>query len=117
MTMNSKAGASFEMPPPCALVLFYFVLFLLCFPLGKFPLSFHALEKRLNFAEQDTGWGRPRTCHATGYTVNLLQNRILKNQAKEKVGENCRTSGFSNFFKAQIFFLGLKTVFCNSHLC
>ena len=51
--------------PPCALVLFYFVLFLLCFPLGKFPLSFLALKKRLNFGEQDMGSGRSRTCHAT----------------------------------------------------
>ena len=45
------------MPPPCALVLFYLVLFLLRFPLGKFPLSFLALEKGLYFREQDTGKG------------------------------------------------------------
>ena len=45
------------MPPPCALVLFYLVLFLLRFPLGKFPLSFLALEKGLYFREQDTGQG------------------------------------------------------------
>ena len=43
------------MPPPCALVLFHFVLFLLCFPLGKLPLSFLTLKKHLNFGEQDTG--------------------------------------------------------------
>ena len=43
--------------PPCALVLFYFVLFLLCFPLHKLPLSFLALEKRLYLREQDTGQG------------------------------------------------------------
>ena len=40
------------MPPPCALVLFYLVLFLLRFPLGKFPLSFLALEKGLYLWEQ-----------------------------------------------------------------
>ena len=45
------------MPPPCALVLFYLVLFLLRFPLGKFPLSFLALEKGLYLREQDTGQG------------------------------------------------------------
>ena len=45
------------MPPPCALVLFYLVLFLLRFPLGKFPLSFLALEKGLYLREQDTGKG------------------------------------------------------------
>ena len=65
MTMNSKGGASFEMVPPCVLVLFYLVLFLLHFPLCKLPLSFLALEKGLNFGEQDTGSGRSRTCHAT----------------------------------------------------
>ena len=43
--------------PPCALVLLYFVLFLLCFPLGKLPLSFLALEKGLYLREQDTGQG------------------------------------------------------------
>lgn len=55
------------MPPPCALVLFYLVLFLLRFPLGKFPLSFLALEKGLYLREQDTGCrsgGTPRkTAH------------------------------------------------------
>ena len=30
---------------------------LLCFPLGKLPLSFLALEKRLYLREQDTGQG------------------------------------------------------------
>ena len=45
------------MPPPCALVLFQFVLFLLCFPLGKLPLPFLALEKGLYLREQDTGQG------------------------------------------------------------
>ena len=35
------------MLPPFALVLFCFVLFLLRFPLGKLPLPFLALEKRL----------------------------------------------------------------------
>ena len=43
--------------PPCALVLFYFVLFLLCFPLGKLPLSFLTLEKGLYLREQDTSQG------------------------------------------------------------
>ena len=43
--------------PPCVLVLFRFILFLLCFPLGKLPLSFLALEKRLYLREQDTGQG------------------------------------------------------------
>ena len=43
--------------PPCALVLFYFVLFLLCFPLGKFPLPLFALEKGLYLREQNTGQG------------------------------------------------------------
>ena len=46
------------MPPPFALVLFYFfALFLLCFPLRKFPLSLLALEKILYFREQDTDKG------------------------------------------------------------
>ena len=43
--------------PPCVLVLFRFILFLLCFPLGKLPLSFLALEKRLYLREQDSGEG------------------------------------------------------------
>ncbi len=43
--------------PPYALVLFFFVMFLLCFPFGKLPLSFLTLKKRLNFGEQDTGQG------------------------------------------------------------
>ena len=50
-----RAGTSFKMFPPHALILFRFVLFLLCFPLGKLPLSFLALEKRLYLREQDTG--------------------------------------------------------------
>ena len=41
--------------PPCVLTLFYFVLFLLCFPLCKIPLSFPAFEKGLHFGAQDTG--------------------------------------------------------------
>ena len=43
--------------PPCVLVLFHFVLFLLCFPFGKFPPSFLALKKCLYLREQDTGQG------------------------------------------------------------
>ncbi len=43
--------------PSCVLLLFYFILFLLCFPLGKLPLSFLALEKGLYLWEQDTGSG------------------------------------------------------------
>ena len=43
--------------PPCVLVPFQLVLFLLCFPLSKLPLSFLALEKRLYLREQDTGQG------------------------------------------------------------
>ena len=43
--------------PPCVLVRFQLILFLLCFPLGKLPLSFLALEKRLYLWEQDTGQG------------------------------------------------------------
>ncbi|SCI33997.1 Uncharacterised protein [uncultured Flavonifractor sp.] len=43
--------------PPYVLVLFLFVLPLLCFLLGKLPLSFLALEKRLYLREQDTGQG------------------------------------------------------------
>ena len=43
--------------PPCVLVLFRFVLFLLCFPLRKLPLPLLALEKRLYLREQDTGQG------------------------------------------------------------
>ena len=43
--------------PPYVLILFYLVLFLLCFPLCKLPLSFLALEKRLYLREQDTGQG------------------------------------------------------------
>lgn len=43
--------------PPCALVSFQLVLFLLCFPLRKLPLSLLALEKRLYLREQDTGKG------------------------------------------------------------
>ena len=50
--------------PPCALVLFHFVLFLLCFPLGKLQLSLLlTLEKGLYLREQDTGqglWPLPR---------------------------------------------------------
>ena len=38
--IQAKAGAPFKMFPPRALVLFRFALFLLCFPLGKLPLSF-----------------------------------------------------------------------------
>lgn len=34
------------MLPSCALVLFFFSLFMLCFPLCKLPLSLLALEKR-----------------------------------------------------------------------
>ena len=45
------------MLPPYALVPFQLVLFLLCFPLGKFPLSLLALEKCLYLREQDTGQG------------------------------------------------------------
>lgn len=37
------------------LALFYLVPFLLCFPLGKLPLSFLTLEKGLYLWEQDTG--------------------------------------------------------------
>ncbi len=44
-----------EMFPPCALVPFQLVLFLLCFPLGKLPLSFLALEKSLYLRKQDMG--------------------------------------------------------------
>ena len=41
--------------PPCVLTLFYFVLFLLCFPLCKLPLPFLALEKSLYLRKQDMG--------------------------------------------------------------
>ena len=41
--------------PPVVLSLFCLVLFLLCLPLGKLPLSFLTLEKRLYLREQDTG--------------------------------------------------------------
>ena len=51
------------MLPPCVLVLFCLVLFLLCFPLGKLPLPFLALEKRLYLREQDTG----RSAHLLDY--------------------------------------------------
>ena len=43
--------------PTCVLVPFHLVLFLSCFPLGKLPLSFLALEKCLYLREQDTGQG------------------------------------------------------------
>ena len=43
--------------PPVVLSLFCLVLFLLCLPLGKLPLSFLTLEKRLYLREQDTGKG------------------------------------------------------------
>ena len=43
--------------PPYALFLFCPLLFLLCFPLRKLPLSFFALEKCLYLREQDTGQG------------------------------------------------------------
>lgn len=43
--------------PPVVLSLFCLVLFLLCLPLGKLPLSFLTLEKRLYLREQDTGQG------------------------------------------------------------
>ena len=41
------------------LLLFLFcpILFLLCFPLCKLPLSVHALEKGLYLREQNTGQG------------------------------------------------------------
>lgn len=38
--------------PPVVLSLFCLVLFLLCFPLGKLPLSFLTLEKRLYLRTQ-----------------------------------------------------------------
>ena len=53
--------------PPVVLSLFCLVLFLLCLPLGKLPLSFLTLEKRLYLREQDTGQslhfmvGRPQS--------------------------------------------------------
>ena len=43
--------------PPCTLALFYFVLFLLCFPFCKLLLSLLALERFLYLREQDTGQG------------------------------------------------------------
>lgn len=43
--------------PTGLLFLFRRACFLLCFPLGKLPLSFLALEKLLNLWEQDTGQG------------------------------------------------------------
>ena len=43
--------------PPLCYALFCFVLFLLCFPLRKLPLSVLTLEKRLYLREQDTGQG------------------------------------------------------------
>ena len=43
--------------PPVVLSLFCLVLFLLCLPLGKLPLSLLALEKGLHLREQDTGQG------------------------------------------------------------
>ena len=43
--------------PPVVLSLFCLVLFLLCFPLGKLPLSFFALEKCLYLRKQDKGQG------------------------------------------------------------
>lgn len=55
--------------PPCSLVLFYLVLFLLRFPLGKLPLSFLALEKRLYLREQDMGQGVYFTNWYTGAVV------------------------------------------------
>lgn len=42
--------------PPLSCLFLLFRL-LLCFPLGKFPLSVLALEKRLYLREQDTGVG------------------------------------------------------------
>ena len=43
----------------CSLLLFGL---LLCFPLDKLPLSFLALEERLDLREQDTGKGLYRSC-------------------------------------------------------
>lgn len=52
-----KAGTSLQMFPPCALLLFCFIGFPLCLPLGKLPLSFLALEEFLYLREQDTVQG------------------------------------------------------------
>ena len=51
-----KVGASLQVPLPY-LFTTYIVSILLCFPLGKLPLPFLALEKGLNLREQDTSQG------------------------------------------------------------
>ena len=55
--MKLRREHFFEMFPPCMLVLFHLVFFLLCFPLGELPLPFLALEKSLYLRKQDTGQG------------------------------------------------------------
>ena len=57
MTMNSKAGTSLQMFPPCCSCLFLLFGLLLSFPLGIFPLPLLAPKKRLYLREQDAGEG------------------------------------------------------------
>ena len=63
--------------PPVVLSLFCLVLFLLCFPLGKLPLSFLTLEKRLYLREQDTG----QSLHfMVGYPSAVVVDLLLSRQ-------------------------------------
>lgn len=47
---------------PSLLCLVFLFSLLVCFPLGKLPLSFLALEKGLYLQEQDAGKGLYRSC-------------------------------------------------------
>ena len=51
--MFIKGGGIVADDPAFCLALSFLVLFLLCFPLCKLPLSFLALEKGLNFGEKE----------------------------------------------------------------
>ena len=63
--------------PLCVLVLFYLALFLLCFPLGKLPLSCLALEKCLYLREQDTGQNVYRMAEYSDLCTSLRKQAIL----------------------------------------
>ena len=57
MTMNSKAGTSLQMFPPCCSCLFLLFGLLLSFPLGIFPLPLFALKKSPYLRNQSTDPG------------------------------------------------------------
>ena len=59
------------------LVLFYLVLLLLCFPLGKLPLSFLTLKKRLYLREQDTGQGLHLVAGYPGASLGICSAALV----------------------------------------